>query len=114
MNDGPTLKFGKYAGVALPAVPGAYLEFLAKKPDLWPDTRGQIEAELQRRGSVAAPTDASDALTPARALLARKPPPKEEDEPLDARLRGDEERVVPIRCPRCGHDVDCFVRLVRK
>lgn len=96
MTDAPTLKFGKYAGTALPAVPAPYLEFLVKKPDLWPDTRGQIEAELQRRTT-----------PPARPLA------EEDAAPLDARLRGDEERTVAARCPRCGHGLTVFVRLTK-
>lgn len=67
----PALKFGKYSGVELPAEPAPYPEFLMKKPDLWPETRGQIEAELQRRTTAA----------PSRASV-------EAAEPLDARLGG--------------------------
>jgi hypothetical protein len=74
------------------------------KEDLWPETRSLIESELKRRAATSTP----GVRTPEMRTV------REEAEPLDSRLRGDEERVVPIRCPRCGHDVDCFVRLVRK
>ena len=78
-------------------VPADYLQFLLKQTDLWPATRCEIKAELKRRTTATASA-----------------PRGEDAEPLDARLRGDEERVVAIRCPRCGHDVDLFARLVRK
>jgi hypothetical protein len=92
----PTLKFGKYSGVALPSVPAAYLAFMLTKEDLWPETRQMIEAEVKRRANTA----------PAKTT-------GEDAEPLDARLRGDEERVIASRCPRCGHGLSVFVRLTR-
>ncbi len=87
----PALRFAEYVGVELPAVPTSYLDFLAAKDnDLWPQTEGQIEAELKRRTATA-----SAALDEAT-------------EPLYGWLRGSEECLVPIRCPQCGHDVDSW------
>ena len=77
-------------------VPADYLQFLLKQSDLWPETRGQIEAELKRRTTAA----------PSRASV-------EAAEPMDARLRGDEERAVGSRCPHYGRGLTAFVRLTK-
>jgi hypothetical protein len=106
MTDSPSLKFGKYAGVALPVVPVPYLEFMLSKQDLWPATRAQIEAELARRA--ASSTD--DDTEPARPLVA-KIPRAATVEPLPPELQDDEPFEARFVCPSCGRHAKMSGRL---
>jgi uncharacterized protein (DUF3820 family) len=53
MYDEPeqnTMPFGKHRGKPLSEVPRNYLAFVLDWPELWPDTRLIVLAELRRRG----------------------------------------------------------------